>query len=184
MTYLKDELARRRPWKPTSSRGTGAATSPLRRQIEPGLRSRQVTGVVATNALELGIDIGQLEAGDPGGYPGRSPARGNRRAGPAGALGQSPGALGRPSSPLDQYIVAHPDYFFARSPEHGLVNPDLLILMHHIKCAAFELPFEKGRSSAVKHPLPLEVVEEFLQIFPAEPLPGRRGARRRRTGCG
>jgi len=117
----------------------------LRRQIEAGLRNHEVMGVVSTNALELGIDIGDLEACIMVGYPG-SIASTWQQAGRVGRrAGQSFAILIARSSPMDQFIVEHPDYFFSRSPEHCRVNPDnLLILLHHLKSAAFELPFEKG----------------------------------------
>jgi len=117
----------------------------LRRDIEKGLRERSVMGVVSTNALELGIDIGDLEACIMAGYPG-SIASTWQQAGRAGRrAGHSLAILIAKSNPMDQFIVENPDYFFTRSPEHCRVNPDnLLILLHHIKSAAFELPFEEG----------------------------------------
>ena len=99
-------------------------------------------GVVSTSALELGIDVGQLEACVMAELSGTIAARGSNRGGPGGAEGVSAAVLITSSSPLDQYIAEHPDYFFGRSPEHALINPDnLMILVSHIKCAAFELPF-------------------------------------------
>jgi DEAD/DEAH box helicase domain-containing protein len=117
----------------------------LRRQIEKGLRERSVMGVVSTNALELGIDIGDLEACLMVGYPG-SIASTWQQAGRAGRrAGASLAILIARSNPMDQFVVENPDYFFAHSPEACRVNPDnLLILLHHIKSAAFELPFEEG----------------------------------------
>jgi DEAD/DEAH box helicase domain-containing protein len=116
-----------------------------RREIERGLRSGEVLGVVSTNALELGVDIGSLDAVVMAGYPGtitsalQQSGRAGRRESVSAAI------LVASSAPLDQYIVNHPDYFFAASPEAGLVNPDnLLIVVEHIKCAAFELPFHQG----------------------------------------
>src|SRR5208283_1418162 len=116
-----------------------------RREIESGLRERTVMGVVSTNALELGNDIGDLEACIMAGYPG-SIASTWQQAGRAGRrAGQSLAILIARSNPMDQFIVENPEYFFTRSPEHCRVNPDnLLILLHHIKSAAFELPFEEG----------------------------------------
>jgi DEAD/DEAH box helicase domain-containing protein len=112
-----------------------------RREIERGLREGRVRGVVATNALELGIDIGSLDACVMAGYAG-SIAATWQRAGRAGRRsGASCAVLVASSAPLDQFIVQHPDYFFGRSPEHAYVQPDNLeILVNHLKCAAFELP--------------------------------------------
>jgi len=112
-----------------------------RREIERGLREGRVRGVVATNALELGIDIGSLDACVMAGYAG-SIASTWQRAGRAGRRsGTSCAVLVASSAPLDQFIVQHPDYFFGRSPEHAFVQPDNLeILVNHLKCAAFELP--------------------------------------------
>jgi DEAD/DEAH box helicase domain-containing protein len=142
LTYLTgDTTARRR--RENAIRGYRGGYLPnQRREIERGLRDGSVRGVVATNALELGIDIGSLEAAVLTGYPGtvastlQQMGRAGRRAGASAAV------LVASSNPLDQYIVNHPEYFFGRSPESGLINPDnLLILANHLKCAAFELPF-------------------------------------------
>jgi DEAD/DEAH box helicase domain-containing protein len=115
-----------------------------RREIEKGLREGRVMGVVSTNALELGVDVGWLNACIIAGYPGTI-ASTWQQAGRAGRRsGKSLAVFIARSSPLDQFIVEHPDYFFKGSPEHGLVNPDnLLIMLSHIKCAAFELPFSE-----------------------------------------
>jgi len=145
--YLKDRFKGKTPVKGdhfvTGYRGGYLPN--LRRTIEKGLRNREVMGVVSTNALELGIDIGDLEVCIMAGYPG-SIASTWQQAGRAGRRkGTSLAILIARSTPLDQFIIENPDYFFSRSPEHCRVNPDnLLILLHHIKSAAFELPFEKG----------------------------------------
>src|SRR6202171_2717458 len=112
-----------------------------RREIERGLREGRIRGVVSTNAPELGIDVGSLDATVMAGYPGTI-ASTWQRAGRAGRRnGSSCAVLVASSEPLDQFIVQHPDYFFARSPEHAFVQPDNLeILVSHLKCAAFELP--------------------------------------------
>ena len=144
--YLKDKFNGRIPGNDHYVTGYRGGYLPnLRRQIEKGLRERTVMGVVSTNALELGIDIGDLEACVMVGYPG-SIASTWQQAGRAGRrAGQSLAILIARSNPMDQFIVENPDYFFTRSPEHCRVNPDnLLILLHHIKSAAFELPFEEG----------------------------------------
>ena len=113
-----------------------------RREIERQLRAGQITTVVSTNALELGIDIGQLDACVLCGYPGTI-ASTWQQAGRAGRRGSaSLLVVVASSSPLDQYIVTHPEYFFQQSPEQALINPNnLFILLNHVKCAAYELPF-------------------------------------------
>jgi len=144
--YLKDRFRQRSVVDERYVTGYRGGYLPnLRREIEKGLREGTVMGVVSTNALELGIDIGDLEACIMTGYPG-SIASTWQQAGRAGRrTGQSVAILIARSNPMDQFIVEHPEYFFASSPEHCRVNPDnLLILLHHIKSAAFELPFEKG----------------------------------------
>jgi len=144
--YLKDSHGPKIPGKDHYVTGYRGGYLPnLRRQIEKGLRERSVMGVVSTNALELGIDIGDLEACLMVGYPG-SIASAWQQAGRAGRrAGKSLAILIARSNPMDQFIVENPDYFFTRSPEACRVNPDnLLILLHHIKSAAFELPFEEG----------------------------------------
>ncbi len=116
-----------------------------RREIERGLRQGDILGVVSTNALELGIDIGQLEACVITGYPG-SIASTWQQAGRAGRRqGESVVVLIGGSTPTDQYVLQHPEYFFGRSPETARINPDnLIILVDHLKCAAYELPFTDG----------------------------------------
>jgi DEAD/DEAH box helicase domain-containing protein len=112
-----------------------------RREIERGLRDARIRGVVSTSALELGIDVGSLDAVVMAGYPGTI-AGTWQRAGRAGRRsGSSCALLVASSAPLDQYMVRNPDYFFGSSPEHAYIQPDNLeILINHLKCAAFELP--------------------------------------------
>ncbi|MDZ4184042.1 MAG: DEAD/DEAH box helicase, partial [Desulfuromonadales bacterium] len=144
--YLKDIFSRDKVVADDTIAGYRGGYLPnLRRKIEAGLRNREVLGVVTTNALELGIDIGDLEACIMVGYPG-SIASTWQQAGRAGRRqGNSLAILIARSTPMDQFLVENPDYFFARTPEHCLINPDnLIILLHHIKSAAFELPFEMG----------------------------------------
>jgi DEAD/DEAH box helicase domain-containing protein len=141
LTYLQ-QANRPQPGQPEPVRGYRGGYLPGdRREIERGLREGRVRGVVATNALELGIDIGSLDAAVMAGYAG-SIASTWQRAGRAGRRsGASCAVLVASSAPLDQFIVQHPDYFFGRSPEHAYVQPDNLeILINHLKCAAFELP--------------------------------------------
>ena len=117
----------------------------LRHQIEQELRAGQVDVVVSTNALELGIDIGRLDVCVLCGYPGTI-ASTWQQAGRAGRRqGVSALIMVATSSPLDQYIICHPEYFFSQPPEQALINPDnLYIMLNHFKCAAYELPFEDG----------------------------------------
>jgi len=141
LTYLQ-QANRPQPGAPEPIRGYRGGYLPgERRDIERGLREGRVRGVVATNALELGIDIGSLDACVMAGYAG-SIASTWQRAGRAGRRsGTSCAVLVASSAPIDQFIVQHPDYFFGRSPEHAFIQPDNLeILVNHLKCAAFELP--------------------------------------------
>ena len=145
VTYLKDACDRK-PIPSDTVRGYRGGYLPKeRREIERHLRDGQIRAVVATNALELGIDIGSLDAVVMAGYPGTI-ASTWQRAGRAGRRkGTSAAVLVASSAPLDQYIVEHPDYFFQRTPEHAYINPENLeILLAHLKCAAFELPIRDG----------------------------------------
>jgi DEAD/DEAH box helicase domain-containing protein len=141
LTYLQ-QANPPQPGQPEPVRGYRGGYLPgERREIERGLRDGCVRGVVATSALELGIDIGSLDACVMAGYAG-SIASTWQRAGRAGRRsGTSCAVLVASSAPLDQFIVQHPEYFFGRSPEQAYVQPDNLeILVNHLKCAAFELP--------------------------------------------
>ena len=113
-----------------------------RRAIEKGLRDGSIQMVVSTNALELGVDIGQLQACIMTGYPGNI-ASAWQQAGRAGRRQEEALIIYvAQSTALDQYIVNHPTYFFGTHPEEVRINPDnIIILMDHLKCAAFELPF-------------------------------------------
>ncbi len=144
-TYLKDACSHL-PFSNEAIRGYRGGYLPKeRRQIEEGLRNQRIRAVVATNALELGVDIGSLDTVVLAGYPGTI-ASTLQRAGRAGRRQSSSIAVMVASSaPLDQYIVEHPDYFFSGSPEEAHLNPDNLeILLSHLKCAAFELPIADG----------------------------------------
>src|SRR5713226_8025899 len=141
LTYLQ-QANPHSPGKPQTIRGYRGGYLPNeRREIERGLRGGKIRGVVSTNALELGIDVGSLDAVVMAGYPGTIAATW-QRAGRAGRRsGSSCAVLVASSSPLDQFIVRHPDYFFGNTPEHAFIQPDNLeILINHLKCAAFELP--------------------------------------------
>src|SRR5438477_402096 len=141
LTYLQ-QVDPKLPGKPEKIRGYRGGYLPNeRREIERGLREGKIRGVVATSALELGIDVGSLDAVVMAGYPGTIAATWHR-AGRAGRRsGSSCAVMVASSAPLDQFIVRHPDYFFGRTPEHAFIQPDNLeILVNHLKCAAFELP--------------------------------------------
>jgi DEAD/DEAH box helicase domain-containing protein len=145
LTYLQ-QANPRPPGKQDTIRGYRGGYLPNeRREIERGLRDGRIRGVVSTSALELGIDVGSLDTVVMAGYPG-SIAGTWQRAGRAGRRnGSSCAVMVASSSPLDQYIVRHPDYFFGNTPEHAFIQPDNLeILINHLKCAAFELPIAPG----------------------------------------
>lgn len=144
LKYLQ-ELIKKKLGPKTIQGYRGGYLPSQRREIERGLRRGDIMGVVSTNALELGVDIGQLQACVITGYPG-SVASTWQQAGRAGRRqGESAVVLVGSSSPLDQYVIQHPEYFFERSPESARINPDnLIILVDHIKCAAYELPFKEG----------------------------------------
>ena len=144
-TYLKDACSRL-PFSHEAIRGYRGGYLPKeRRHIEQGLREGEIRAVVATNALELGVDIGSLDTVVLAGYPGNI-ASTWQRVGRAGRRSSaSVAVLVASSAPLDQYVVEHPDYFFAASPEEVHINADNLeIFLNHLKCAAFELPIHDG----------------------------------------
>jgi DEAD/DEAH box helicase domain-containing protein len=146
-TYLKDDFEGI-PGAPEKIRGYRGGYLPTRRrEIEKGLREGAVRAVVSTNALELGIDIGALDVSIMAGYPGTIAATW-QRAGRAGRRsGRSAAVMVASSAPLDQFVVRNPSYFFDASPERALIDPDNLhILVDHIKCAAFELPFSASET--------------------------------------
>jgi len=120
-----------------------------RRIIEKGLRDGTIQTVISTNALELGVDIGQLQACIMTGYPGNI-ASAWQQAGRAGRRQDDALIIYvAQSTALDQYVIQHPDYLLGNKPEEARVYPEnMLILMDHLKCAAFELPFNQGDSYA------------------------------------
>jgi DEAD/DEAH box helicase domain-containing protein len=141
-TYLKDDFEGPPGTRDLIRGYRGGYLPQRRREIEKGLREGSVRAVVSTNALELGIDIGALDACVMAGYPGTIAATW-QRAGRAGRRSRrSAAVLVATSAPLDQFVIRNPSYFFDAAPEHALINPDNLhILVDHVKCAAFELPF-------------------------------------------
>ncbi len=170
-TYLKDDFEAL-PGEPERIRGYRGGYLPLRRrEIEKGLREGAVRAVVSTNALELGIDIGALDVCVMAGYPGTIAATW-QRAGRAGRrASRSAAVMVASSAPLDQFIVRNPSYFFDASPERALIDPDNLhILVDHVKCAAFELPFTATEQFG-RHDL-----QEVLAILAEQGLVHRTGA--------
>jgi len=143
--YLKDHF-HRKGIDISRVRGYRGGYLPLlRRQIEKGLREGDIDVVVATNALELGIDIGSLDACILTGYPGtvastlQQAGRSGRKASPSAAI-----LVGR-SNATDQYVLHNPEYVLEQAPEIGSIDPDnLIIRVNQLKCAAFELPFQEG----------------------------------------
>ncbi|HEY0333781.1 MAG TPA: DEAD/DEAH box helicase [Stenotrophomonas sp.] len=143
--YLKD-IFDHDPRKPPRIRAYRGGYLPTeRREVERAMRAGNIDGIVSTSALELGVDIGALDVVVLNGYPG-SVAATWQRFGRAGRRQQPAlGVLVASSQPLDQYVVRHPDFFADASPEHARIAPDqTLILFDHIRCAAFELPFNAG----------------------------------------
>ncbi len=169
LTYLQENQqppthAARSTLRASQIRGYRSGYLPTqRREIEKGLRDGSVKTVVATNALELGIDIGGLGAAILVGYPG-TVASARQQAGRAGrGLESAVAVMVASASPLDQFLAHHPEYFFGRSPEQALVNPDhLLILLEHLRCAMFELPFQKGEGFGA---LSVQTIEEYLNFL-------------------
>lgn len=171
LTYLQD-LIRDKVEAPTIRGYRGGYLPKLRREIERGLRSGAIRGVVSTNALELGIDIGQLQACVLNGYPG-TVASTWQQSGRAGRRQTSSVTfMVASSNPLDQYMIQNPDFFFNRAPERALIHPDnLLILIDHVKCAAYELPFQAGETFGG------EKLEDMLEFLVEEKVLTRAGNR-------
>ena len=170
--YLKQDIETR-PDRSDRIRGyRGGYLPKKRREIEDGIKNGSVLGVVSTNALELGIDIGSLDVAVISGYPGtiastwQQAGRAGRRGGTAAAV------LVANSTPINQFVIQHPDYFFEGTPERGLINPEnLQVLIEHLKCAAFELPFRKGETFGDEN------LEELLGVLEEEKILYRAGDR-------
>jgi DEAD/DEAH box helicase domain-containing protein len=143
--YLKDAFDKdpRHPARVAAYRGGYLPSE--RRAMERQLREGKLDCVVSTSALELGVDIGALDLCVLNGYPGTI-AGTWQRLGRAGRRQRTAvGVLVASSLPLDQYLIRNPDFFLGASPEQARIDPDqLLILLDHIRCAAFELPFREG----------------------------------------
>ena len=134
-----------------------------RRAIESGLRDGAIKAVVSTNAMELGIDMGGVDAVLLMGYPGtvtsflQQSGRAGRRQRPSLSV------LVASSSPVDQYIIRHPDYVRGKNPEKALLDPNNpLLLLNHLRCALFELPFVEGEMFGK---LTWEQIQPFLTVL-------------------
>ena len=116
-----------------------------RRSIERGLRDGEILGVVSTNALELGVDIGSLDVSILAGYPGSIAATWQQLGRAGRRLEPSVGILVANASPVDQYVIHHPEFLLQGTPEEARIDPDNLhILLAHLQCATFERPFDPG----------------------------------------
>lgn len=163
LKYLRERLVRQKMDPELVQGYRGGYLPQRRRMIEAGLREGQVGCVVATNALELGIDIGSLDAVICAGYPG-SIASLWQRFGRAGRRqGDSLAVLVTNSSPLNQFFATHPDGLVTAPVEQARIDPDNIeILIQHLKCAAFELPFE---STETFGDLPADAVADGLNFL-------------------
>jgi len=190
LRYLREALKQRIGEPPKVEGYRGGYLPNERRAVERGLREGRIRGVVATNALELGVDIGGLDAAVLTGYPGtlasawQQMGRAGRRQGLAFAC------VVASSSPLNQYVATHPEYLFETSPEAGLIDPDnLLVRISHMKCAAFELPFEEREEYGPDSAALLEMLADegvlvkaggryhwMTEVFPAESVSLRSAA--------
>ena len=170
--YLKDVFDHdpRKPPRIRAYRGGYLPTE--RREAERAMRDGRVDGIVSTSALELGVDIGSLDAVVLNGYPGSISATW-QRFGRAGRRQQtSLGILVASSQPLDQYVVRHPEFFADSPPEHARIAVDQpMILLDHIRCAAFELPFLAGERFGPVDPAP------FLELLSEDSVVHREGDR-------
>jgi DEAD/DEAH box helicase domain-containing protein len=170
--YLKDKADRdpRRPPRVLAYRGGYLPSE--RRAAERAMRAGEVGVVVSTSALELGVDIGALDVAILNGYPGSIAATWQRLGRAGRRLRPSLGVLVASSDPLDQYLVRHPEHFLGAGPEHARIHPDqLLILMDHVRCAAFELPFTEGERFGG------EDLQEMLAYLAGQGLLQRQGGR-------
>ncbi len=169
-TYLRETFAPP-PGHPHTIRGYRGGYLPNeRKEIERGLRDGRVRGVVATNALELGIDIGGLDAAISIGYPGTIASTWQQMGRAGRRTSTSLSALICSSAPIDQFLAAHPEYLFDTSPEHGLINPDNLhVLLNHLRASSFELPVPAAERFGIDEtPALLDVLEEDGYLRRAE----------------
>lgn len=164
----REELQRRQPSLANAVRAYRGGYLPAeRREIERALFEGELLGIASTNALELGVDVGGLDAAILVGYPG-SIASTLQQAGRAGRGGQESVAfLVAHNAPLDQYLMQHPRYFFEQSPERAVVDPDNPhVVLSHLRAAIFELPLalSEERRFGAAAPALLDLLAEDGQI--------------------
>ncbi len=127
-----------------------------RRAVERGLRDGELLGVVSTNALELGVDVGQLDVSILAGYPGSIAATWQQMGRAGRRSGTSVSVLIAGGGPVDRYVVEHPEFLLASTPEEARLDPDNLhVLLGHLKAACFEMPFEPGERFGPQEAEPL-----------------------------
>ncbi len=180
--YMQDdERADRAAGKggdPSSIRGyRGGYLPERRREVERAMREGEAKLVATTNALELGIDIGGIDAVVLSGYPGTRAAT-VQRLGRAGRRGRPAlGVLCLSSTPLDQFVAADPSFLWGRPPEHARIdpeNPD--VLLPHLRCSAHEQAFVGGRLEDAWSGLPGDELREALDYLAQEGAAVRAGA--------
>ena len=182
LKYLRDALADHPIDERSIMAYRGGYLPARRRAIEAALREGEIKCVVATNALELGIDIGCLDAVVCAGYPGSIAALW-QRFGRAGRRQEgSLAVLVTSSMPLDQFFAGQPNAVVETPIEHARIDPNNIeILVQHIKCAAFELPFEEGEGLG---DLDVSMIEEALEFLCHHRVIHRVGAQRSEISLG
>jgi DEAD/DEAH box helicase domain-containing protein len=145
LKYLREEAEKRGLPPAWVQSYRGGYLPDRRRAIEKGIREGAIRCVVTTNALELGIDIGSLDLSLVVGYPGTQAGLWQQWGRAGRRLSDSLSVLVGSSAATDQFMLGNPDFLLGRRPELALIDPDNpYILMDHLKCAAFELPFHDG----------------------------------------
>lgn len=143
--YLRDRFAREAVPRDAIASYRGGYLPETRRRIETGLRQGRIRCVVATSALELGIDIGALDAVVCAGFPGTMAGLWQRFGRAGRGKKKSVALLVASSLPHDQFIAAQPQRLFESGIEEARSDPDNVeILLQHLKCGAFEIPFAEG----------------------------------------
>ncbi len=168
LRYLRDRLLPEGISEEQIQAYRGGYLAGTRRRIEEALRAGEVRCVVATSALELGIDVGDLDAVVCAGYPGTLAATW-QRFGRAGRRGEPSLAVLVPSAgPVDQFLAAAPAYLVRTAVEEARIDPDNVeVLLQHLRCGAFELPFRIGESYGT---VQAEVIGEALDLLAEEGL--------------